>query len=312
MSAAPDRALAETIARAATGIAPIRVERFTTGAMHYVFEAVFAERAPIVVRIAADYGHDAMRGAERLSRLLRPLGVPLPAILAQDLDAPSPYLVLERLPGTDLGDVVETLPAPALAGIAADVSRAQAIAATTPSAGRFGYAPTPETAPHARWSDVLRRHVLRSRSRIAAAGLFDLAAVDAVAALIERHAPALDRQAPTPFLHDTTTKNVIVTPQGDFSGIVDVDDLCYGDPRYVMALTLTALSAHGLPGDYVRAWMQAGGHADDALFRLYVLAFIADFMSEHGQVFNGNQQASQEAARRHLSALFAANLDEAA
>jgi hypothetical protein len=46
-----------------------------------------------------------------------------------------------------------------------------------------------------------------------------------------------DRIAPTPFLHDTTTKNVIVTSEGHFSGIVDVDDLCLGDPRYPAALT---------------------------------------------------------------------------
>ena len=41
----------------------------------------------------------------------------------------------------------------------------------------------------------------------------------------------LDALSPVPFLHDTTTKNVIVTPEGSFSGIVDVDDLCFGDPR---------------------------------------------------------------------------------
>jgi hypothetical protein len=43
---------------------------------------------------------------------------------------------------------------------------------------------------------------------------------------------ALDAIRATPFLHDTTTKNVIVTHDGVVSGIVDVDDLCFGDLKW--------------------------------------------------------------------------------
>ena len=64
-----------------------------------------------------------------------------------------------------------------------------------------------------------------------------------VSELVTKARGELDSQPPIPFLHDTTTKNVIVTPEGAFSGIVDVDDLCFGDPRYVVALTLPSLTA---------------------------------------------------------------------
>ena len=49
---------------------------------------------------------------------------------------------------------------------AAEVARAQAIAAKTGSAGRYGYASLPERAPHAAWSDVLEDSLARSRMRI--------------------------------------------------------------------------------------------------------------------------------------------------
>src|SRR5689334_20311403 len=148
MSAVPDAVLAARIAREVCGIEPTEVTRFTTGSMHYVYEASFVDRPPIVIRIAADYGVAAMRGASHLSQQLRPAGVPLPAILAEELEAPLPWLALERLPGTDLGDVIATLPPGRLDAIADHVAKAQAIVAATPTNGRYGYAVRPQDAPH--------------------------------------------------------------------------------------------------------------------------------------------------------------------
>jgi hypothetical protein len=48
----------------------------------------------------------------------------------------------------------------------------------------------------------------------------------------------------------------------------------------VAALTLAALTASGGPTRYVDAWMNAAGFQDDRLFRLYVVLFLIDFMSE--------------------------------
>jgi hypothetical protein len=90
---------------------------------------------------------------------------------------------------------------------------------------------------------------------------------------------------------------VIVTEQGVLSGIVDVDDLCFGDPRYAPALTLAVLLAHGRRAHYVEAWMAAAGHDDDRIFRLYVALFLLDLMSEHGQSFNGNEGPSTPESR---------------
>jgi hypothetical protein len=76
----------------------------------------------------------------------------------------------------------------------------------------------------------------------------------------------LNALPPVPFLHDAAAKNVIVIPGGSFSGIVDVDDLCFGDPRYVVALTRASLLAFGGPTRYVDAcprgdiWQQALDH----------------------------------------------------
>jgi aminoglycoside phosphotransferase (APT) family kinase protein len=304
----PNGAVAGALAAAAVGCLPIDVRRFSTGSHHYVFEPSFENRAPVVVRIATEHSRHILVGASTLSRRLRPLGVPLPQIIAEGLNHRFPHVVLERLPGTDLGDVLHTVSESCLEAIATEVARAQRITANTVSAGRYGYAVDPTDAPRERWSQVLQDNLARSRKRIAAAGLFDLSPVDAVAALVSTATPELDSLPPVPFIHDTTTKNVICTPEGNFSGIVDVDDLCFGDPRYVVALTLAALAASGRPTPYVDAWMKSADFRNDRIFRLYVALFIVDFMSEHGQVFNGNPRASSRDDRDRLLRAFAERL----
>jgi aminoglycoside phosphotransferase len=302
---APSTAVAGDLAASAVGRRPTEMRRFRTGSHHYVFEAMFEDRPAVVVRITAEHSRSAMAGALRLSRLLRPQGVPLPEIIAERLNHQFPHLVLERLPGTDLGDVIRGLSDSSLEAIAAKVARAQWVTAKTASSGRYGYAVASTNAPHDKWSQVLQDNLARSRRRIAAARLFDLDAVDAVAAMISAARDELDSLPPIPFLHDTTTKNVIVTSAGAFSGIVDVDDLCFGDPRYVVALTLASLTASGGPIQYIDAWMNCANYRSDRIFQLYVALFIVDFMSEHGQVFNGNLLPSSADDRNHLLRVFA-------
>ena len=256
--------------------------------------------SPIVVRIGDSSARAELAGGLYLSGLLRPRNAPLPAILAHDLAAPFPWMAMERLPGEDLGHAVAGLSHAQRDAIAAEVARAQAIAAATGTAGRYGYAIRPDDAPHAAWSGVLAASLARSRARIAAAALFDARLVDRLEARIAALRDAIDAVPATPFLHDTTTRNVIVAPDGAFAGIVDVDGLCFGDPRYPAALTLAALIVHGGPVDYVACWMRHAGHTDDRLFQFYVALFLLDLMGEHGQVFNGNEAPSTEEGRTRL------------
>jgi Phosphotransferase enzyme family len=141
----PDESDAAAIAKRILGEAPTTVRRFPAGLQHYVFEALYLERA-VVVRIAADRSRDAMSGALKLSRLLRPLGVPLPAILAEGVDERPAWLLLERLVGTDLGALFANLGHAQLDDIARHVVAAQTIVGRTPSAGRYGYAVRHEDA----------------------------------------------------------------------------------------------------------------------------------------------------------------------
>ena len=299
----PSEGAAEAAVRATLGWSAPNARRFTTGLAFYVYEVRQGANS-VVVRMGLPAQSGTMTESLTLWRRLAPLGVPLPQIIADGTAQPLPLVIMSRLPGTDLGHVVHTLSSGALTGIAHAVADAQLATISLGPGTSYGFAARPEAAPHASWSAVVAAGINRSMRRIAANGLFPVEIASPVLERFAVHRPALDAMPPTPFLHDTTTKNVIVTESGTFSGIVDVDDLCFGDPRYAVALTKAALLAFCAgPVDYVEPWMARMGLKDDAVFAFYVAAFLLDFMSEHGMVFNGNQPPSDPATREHLAQL---------
>ena len=198
---------------------------------------------------------------------------------------------------------MRVLPKEALGAIGESVASAQTIVSALPSAGRFGYADEPESAPFASWPEFLSDSLFQSRDRLSGAGLFSPGFANRVENLLDEVRRQAEQIHATPFLHDTTTKNVMVGADGRFSGIVDVDDLCWGDPRFVCALTLAVIQTFGGPRCYVAAWMRLARFADDRLFRTYVALVTLGLLSEQGIIFNGNaaRRSAEERARMLLS-----------
>ncbi|MGH8818493.1 MAG: phosphotransferase family protein, partial [Achromobacter pestifer] len=206
----PSEQIAAAIVQDRLGWSTPDIRRFTTGLAFFVYD-VTAGAEQAVVRIGRPEQAGALVDSLALWRRLAPLGVPLPHIIADGTAETLPYVIMARLPGTDLGHVIATLPPARLRAIAHAVADAQtAVARLGPGSG-FGYAARAETAPHRCWGDVVAGSIDRSERRIAANGLFDPAIADGVRQRLLHHRATLDAMPPTPFLHDTTTKNVIIT-----------------------------------------------------------------------------------------------------
>jgi aminoglycoside phosphotransferase len=294
----PSESDAAEIASRFAGEPAGQVVRFPTGLANYVYDVAFPGGRRLVVRIAAPGAGNAMAGAEYWSRTLRPLGVPLPALFEAGHHDGCAYLVLERLPGADLGLVYASLSAEQKRSIAAGVADIQRDKMGCLCEGKgFGYA-AHQDGPfrHRTWADVLRSSLRRGRRRILSAGVFDPDLVSEVERALERRAASLASVRPQPFLDDATTKNVIVS-EGRLSGIVDVDCICYGDPLLTVGLTRTALRNQAESTDYVDFWCEHLGLGDEqrAAVSLYAAVFCVDFMSEVGQRFNRSEAIEVDA-----------------
>jgi len=271
----PDVASAGETAYRLLAARAVSIRRFPTGSCHWVFDVRLETGKFVVLRMTTASLRPAMHGALLMNELLRPKSVPLPRILQEGLNDQFPTLVLERLAGTDLAHIMHRLDDSMLEAIADRVVAAQEAVMALPSAGRYRYALEAATAPCASWPDFLSSSLERSRRRLSENGLFSVEYADRgirrsgntqigeyadrVGAMLEEVRLMANQVGAVPFLHDTTTKNVIITSEGRFSGIVDVDDLCWGDPRFAPALTLASMQAFGGPRHYVAAWLRRAG-----------------------------------------------------
>ncbi|MGH2583728.1 MAG: phosphotransferase family protein [Dehalococcoidia bacterium] len=274
-----------------TGAQVSGISRFPTGLANYVYDVTTERGESFVVRLARPDLGSAFAGAVYWHGLLKPRGVPLPALLHVDLLGHAdgfPAMVMERLLGTDLGVVHRDLTLEQKRTLAAQIVVAQQTTGSLPPAAGFGYARSyDDPALRDSWKSVVDAELERSRRRIERAGLLDPSHVDRVQRVVDHHEPYLARIESRAFLDDTTTKNVIVH-NGALSGIVDVDVVCFGDRLFAPALTRMALLSMGSDTDYVDIWESLLDLTAEQkrVSLLYTACFCAGFMSELGQAFN--------------------------
>ncbi len=292
----PREELAVRIGRAVLGEQIRSATRFPTGLHHWVYEVIPERLNPVVVRIGARESRDDLAGAVFWEKRLRPLGVPVARILHTDLSMERfgfPFMVLDRLPGTDLGSVYRSLGTDKKRTLAGQMVDLQHLAAQLPDAPGFGYALDYRgRGLRKRWNDVLRDDLRRSSRRIEAGNLVDhtwATRVESRLAQVE-HQHASVR--PRAFFHDITTKNVIID-DGKLSGIVDVDSMAFGDPLLTVALTRTSLLSRGEQTDYIDFWCEAMGMREhrELVLDVYTALFALNFLSELEQAFNRDASA---------------------
>jgi aminoglycoside phosphotransferase (APT) family kinase protein len=284
------------------------LERFPTGLAHYVYDALLADGRRLVARLTRPEQAGDFAGAVYWYHRLKPLGVPLPDLLHFDVSGGRhgfPAMIMERLPGADLGQVYASLSRSQLRFLAGWVVDLQRCVAELPPGPGFGYASSyGDPSLKAGWRAVLDENLERSRQRIQAAGVVDPEAVDRVQALLDSFDPYVSSVEPTCFLHDTTTKNVIID-HGAPTGIVDVDTICLGDPLFTPALTHMALLSRNYDTYYIDAWLSALNLTarQRAATTLYTAIHCAAFLSELGQPFNSDHAPDVDPGyRRHLLA----------
>lgn len=312
--AAPTQHDAALAIRAGLGVDTRRVERLTVGLRHYVFAVTTDDGRSVVVRMATGDSAGDLAGGVYWHERLRDVGAPLARLLHADLTPANgfPYMLLERLPGQDLGLVYDHLTRQQRFALAADIVGVQRSVARLPRARGFGFACSYDDPNlRASWYEVVLADVERSRQRISAAGVAPIHFVSQVRARIADIADYLRAVEPIAFLDDTTTKNVLIF-NGALSGIVDTDNVCFGDALFTLALTRVALLAHGHDPEYATHWRDLLALNDEQRRALdtYTAVFLLGFLGELGHRFNRDAPVAYAASyQRRLERLLSETLD---
>jgi aminoglycoside phosphotransferase (APT) family kinase protein len=267
----------------------LRMSRFPTGLCHHVYDVVFVNGDRVVVRMATDETRQYLRGGIFWSGILRPMGIPLPKLIHADAESePFPYMILERLEGTDLCHVYVDLTANEKRKLAHKLAQIQMTMATLPRGAGYGYVSDIDGPfPFNTWQEVLQHQLLRSRQWTETAGVIDIEHIRPVERRLAKHEDYFSSIASIAFLDDITTKNVLLS-NGILSGIVDVDEVCFGDRLFSLALTRMALLAHQLETDYIDYWISELALDRDQIEILdfYTAMHCCAFIGENGQRFN--------------------------
>jgi aminoglycoside phosphotransferase len=308
----PTETDAAEIVLALFGESGARIRRFPTGTGHWVYAARAPGGEERVVKLGLAAQRDDFAGAVHWSQTLRPLGVPLPELIAHGEHRGLPYVVLEYLQGQDLAFVYSRLSSQERKTIAERVFEVQEVVATIPAQGGYGFLRIPGERLHSSWRDVVDASIARSRMRMETVGAIDLHWAERVSRAAERLSAYFLQVPPRPFLDDVTTKNVLVHGRR-FSGIVDVDWICVGDPLFTVALTRAAILSSGHVPDYTDHWCSLLGVTQEqrVAVRFYTALFCLDFMGEIGQIFNRGMQPFDPERLARLESILEEHLKDA-
>ncbi len=282
-----DRIFEESLGRRVS-----QAERFPLGLTHYVFKVVTEDEDTYVVRIARPERRSELEDGLYWQAKLQPLGVPLPRLYQNGEIEGYPYAIYQRLPGADLETVYPDLLPGTRRKIARRVAEIQQTIHTLDDS-RFRAA-----AP---WPEMLQRILDRSEREIRQYGRNVLGYVDKVRQTLDRHKAYMAAVRPVAFLYDACVRNVIVH-QERVIGVIDVDEVWYGDPLLAVGRGKTILLLMEQETDYITYWTEWLNLSDFQLriVDLYALLYCVRFMGTLGQRLNGNKSVQTDPTKAGL------------
>jgi len=269
------------------GLSVVEVVRYPNGYCHSVYY-VKTEKNEYVLRVTGENEKVYYWGALKWLPELDRLGISAPKVLKYGQCEGVYFMLISLISGKDLGDVYSTLSVAQKLDIAKDIFEIQKKVSSLPMGELYGY--TADSFLYETWIDFLNSQIKRSYERIAQNGVWGTDIFDNLETKMDALKKYFLDVQPTPFLGDITTKNVLVH-EGKLSGIVDIDEICYGDPLFVVGLTNMALLAMEVDTNYVECWLNEIGASEEEreVVIFYTLLFCLDFMGEQGMKFdNGN------------------------
>jgi aminoglycoside phosphotransferase len=292
--------IVNTICLQAFNALPSSVQRNHVGIAAYVYTL---EISGIKYVLKISETKELIRGSIYWLNRLQSLELPIPKIHSLNVKTSPYYCVMTYIPGNDLGLVYNTLSNDQKRAIACDIYHYQNVLRSLPAANGYGFLHSYDDLNNLKgnWKEVVENHITRSERRITQNNIFSIDYVNRVKSFISFFCDYFDTIKAEPFFDDATTKNVLID-QGNLSGIIDLDWICFGDRLYVIALTSMSLLNMQTDLEYVEYWKKLETLSDiqEKVLLFYILIFCIDFMSEKGIRFNKEEEVKVTNAEKKL------------
>lgn len=290
----PDEDIAAIVVTSMTNEKVLSSTRMTTGEQYFVFDIKTTNSEYVIRMTDTDHKKNFISAIYWQEKLI-PLGIPLAKFIKSDLDGEHsqfPALLMLRLPGDDLCNIYANLTDSDKKNLANEIVKIQAATNVLPDGAGYGITASYEQTPENNsWYDFLMNRLLLFKDIIRKNAVFDENHVTKVISIAKDIKEELRSIPARPFLWDASERNVIID-KGKITGIVDVDDVCFGDPLFVLALTSVALESEGHDTLYTDYWAEALQLDKKAQFRLefYRLFYTVVFMRKHSMTTTNCQK----------------------
>ena len=291
-SAILDIETAKVVAAALLKENVLDAQRFITGRKNFVV-AITTPSNEFVIRMTIKERKDTYAAAIYWQNKLLPLGVPLAKFIATDLDdqySPYPTLIMQRAPGDDLCNVYKNLSAAMKQKIAQQMVSIHRKTEVLPLGSQYGFATSYEQGDkYKSWYDFLLARLDLCRESLKKTTAFIPDTMTKILDIAYALKSDLLLIMPRAFMWDTSERNVIID-HDKISAIVDVDDMCFGDPLFVLGLTYSALEANSCDTIYPDAWssLLSLDHKSQIRLQFYRLFYIVWFMRHYADIISDN------------------------
>ena len=281
---------------------PRFIKRIAIGICNEVYEAGLRTE-DVIVRLSP-YNKFLMGSHEHIPQF-KALGIKVPDILAEDYsrnEIPFSYQIQNKLPGQDLGEVIESLSNQQLEILAKEVVNIFNKVKTIPPSNKFGVIWGGDDHEISdTWTERMLIWIEESKERGHSTRVMDEGMETLAKNLYERYKFYFSSIKATTYYGDICSKNVMIH-NGEFSGLVDLDGLTQGDP--LEAIGRIKLSWYGTRHGnvYTNAVMDELelNLEQRKLVTMYAILNKISWACENGIQFNQNTKAEvdQERARK--------------
>jgi len=277
---------------------PKEVVRMTTGICNEVYLVKLKDKSVIVRMNELDR---FLKGSSKNIPTFKSKGIKVPDILFEDYSKqtiPFGYQIMSVIEGEDLGAVIHTLTPEQMKTIAQEISNILIKLSDLPTNGKFGWIDDSDSKLVDSWSDVMLRMYHDMVDRNDKTNVVGKELIDFASNLISKHKNYFDK-VPSKYVYDDLSGKNVMIKNGKFSGLVDLDQIMYGDLLEPVGRIKASWYGTKYGKIYTDAVMEYLGLSKEQqeMVTVYALLNRISWLSEIGIQFNQNTSTNIDPKR---------------
>lgn len=272
---------------------PIKVERMTMGICNEVYRVKLND-GNYIIRLNKNVS--PIEGTDKYIPLFKSRGIKVPEIILSNYTydlVPYAYQILSEIEGQDLDKVISELDDNQLKSVAKEISSIFQKIRSLPTDGSFGSIDSSGHGKFTSWTAVVDNIANLAVERGNKTNVIDDEIKQILKYVIENNREYFDKVKSKFYYDDICGKNVMID-NGKFSGLVDLDEVGYGD--YLEAIGRIKTSWYGTHyGDIYTNAIECEEHLsqeDRLVVTAYALIHRISWLCENGIQFNQNTSMS--------------------